>query len=193
MDILEVAKKYRLIIWDFDGTIVNLCVDWKRLKKELMGMLIPYVQNMKNKDLSLNDLIYLLEQKFPRDTIFKIIEEYELKAEYFVNEISLRMIVNFYKLGLLQCILSDNTTKTIKTILNKLQILDFFDTIIGKDSVKKFKPNPEGLRKILKYYNIDKSQILYIGDSWKDEAVAHQEELNFLKLNEIDEKWIKNT
>ena len=42
MDVLEIAGRYKLIIWDFDGTIVNLYVDRKGLKRELLGIVTSY-------------------------------------------------------------------------------------------------------------------------------------------------------
>jgi len=185
MDVLEIAERYKLIIWDFDGTIVKLHVDWKGLKRKLLGIVTSYNIKIK-KNLSLNKLIYLGEQSVSRDIIFKIIERYELKADFSVNEISVRLIEEIHNFEIIQCILSDNMYKTIETILNKLQILDFFDLIISKEFVKRFKPDLEGLRKILRYYSyIDKSHILYIGDNWKDKLIASQEGLNFFEIKGV--------
>jgi len=41
MDVLEIAERYKLIIWDFDGTIVNLYVNCKELKK-LIDIITSY-------------------------------------------------------------------------------------------------------------------------------------------------------
>lgn len=145
MDVLEIAERYKLIIWDFDGTIVNLYVNWKGLKRELLSIGDLYIKI--KKDLFLNELIYLGEQDISKDAIFKIIEKYELKADFSVNEISVRLIEKIHNFEVIQYILSDNMDKTIKTILNKLQILKFFELIISKECVKRFKPNPEGMIK----------------------------------------------
>jgi|GEM_PF-3825786 len=112
MDVLEIAERYKLIIWDFDGTIVKLHVDWKGLKRELLGIVTSYNIKIK-KNLSLNKLIYLGEQSVSRDIIFKIIERYELKADFSVNEISVRLIEEIHNFEIIQCILSDNMYKTI--------------------------------------------------------------------------------
>lgn len=181
MENLEIVNKYDLIVWDFDGTIVNLHVNWEQLKQELHTIL-----NLdKSKLLSLNELIYQGEKIISRDSIFNIIKKYELSANYSINNTALNMILYFYQNNITQCILSDNLYETIKTILLKIGLFDIFSIIISKEYVKKFKPNSEGLKKILSIINIEKNKVLFIGDSWKDTAIAKKENIDIIFINRI--------
>ncbi len=187
MGLLEIIKNYKLIIWDFDGTIVNLHINWNKLKKEVADILSFDQED----NLSLNELIYCGEDFVSREYIFDIIKEYELRAGYSVNDGVLNMILYFYRNNLKQCIFSDNLYETIKRILSNLQIFDIFDLIISKESVKRFKPDSEGLKKILKHYDLERDKILFVGDSWKDEIVAKNESIKFIFVERLENNYEK--
>ncbi len=62
-------------------------------------------------------------------------------------------------------IFSLNFRSTIFSILSKQNLLGKFQYIVGREDVVEWKPDPEGLFKILKYFNISSEQAIYIGDS----------------------------
>jgi len=177
MDILEQElSKYKYIIFDFDGTIVNLHVDWEGLKNKLSRMfnLDFNVLNESLKKLSKEEL----------KVAFKIIEEYENKANYETNSKLIKYICRNDKK---YAIFSDNMLSTILKILNELGIKDKFEIIVGKDSVKNFKPNEEGIIKILNYFNVKdhKKEVIYVGDSKKDEIVARKVNIKFFNIKKL--------
>jgi FMN phosphatase YigB (HAD superfamily) len=78
-------------------------------------------------------------------------------------------------------LLSNNFTDTIKAgaeLYNFAQYVSFF---VGRDMVKKIKPDPEGIKKIHEHFpNIQKSEIIYFGDSEKyDKMVAESYGVTF--------------
>ena len=67
--------------------------------------------------------------------------------------------------------LAVNTNKSDKfavEILKKLGIYDFFDLVVGGDSVTNKKPDPEGILKIIEYFKAKTSETLMIGDGKND-------------------------
>jgi HAD superfamily hydrolase (TIGR01549 family) len=52
--------------------------------------------------------------------------------------------------------------------LQKLGIIDLFDSIITGDDVKKHKPSGEGILKFLNEFNLEKDRVLMVGDSTGD-------------------------
>ncbi|MBD3216171.1 MAG: HAD-IA family hydrolase, partial [Candidatus Lokiarchaeota archaeon] len=46
--------------------------------------------------------------------------------------------------------------------------LDKFDFIVGREDVRRWKPEPEGLIVIKNHYGIENDEMLYIGDMKKD-------------------------
>lgn len=80
-----------------------------------------------------------------------------------------------YKLGIV-------TTKyhyRIDDILKKYQAGDLLDIIVGGDEVKHPKPDPEGVMKVLDQWQMDKSQVLYVGDSLVDARTAQNAGVDF--------------
>jgi len=179
MDALEQElNKYKYIIFDFDGTIVNLHVDWTSLKNTLARMF--------NLDFhSLNEGLKKLN-KDERLTAFKVIEKYESAAEYEVNSKLVRYIYENDKKK--YAIFSDNMMLTISKILTRLGIKNKFELIISKDSVSNFKPDEEGILKILNHFDINNSkkrEVIYVGDNKKDEIVAKKVNIKFLNIRKL--------
>ena len=178
MDALEQElNKYKYIIFDFDGTIVNLHIDWRGLKNTLARMF--------NLDFHLlnEDLKKLNEDELM--VAFKIIEKYEGIAKYEVNSKLVRYICENNKK---YAIFSDNMMLTISKILTKLGIKNKFELIVSKDSVSNFKPNEEGIIKILNHFDINNSkkrEVIYVGDDKKDEIVAKKVNIKFFNIRKL--------
>lgn len=80
-----------------------------------------------------------------------------------------------YKLGVV-------TTKyrhRIEGILEKYKETELFDIIIGGDSVRYPKPDPEGLLQVVEIWNLSKKEVLYVGDSLVDARTAQAAGVDF--------------
>lgn len=53
-------------------------------------------------------------------------------------------------------------------ILAGLGIKDFFELILGPESVKQMKPDPEGIKKVLAAFETVAEKAIMVGDSWVD-------------------------
>lgn len=60
----------------------------------------------------------------------------------------------------------------IVDILDKFDISGVFDVIIGSEDVEQKKPSPEGLSKAVDRLGVEKSEVLYVGDSYIDAEAA---------------------
>jgi len=67
----------------------------------------------------------------------------------------------------------------IEQILNKHNASDLIDVIVGAEDVKIEKPNPEGLLWLIDYLGVEKTDILYIGDSIVDAQTAENAKVKF--------------
>jgi len=68
----------------------------------------------------------------------------------------------------------------IENILNKKNLTDYVDIIIGGEDVINTKPDPEGLLKAIDKLNIKKNNTYYIGDSIIDAQTSKNAEINFI-------------
>lgn len=67
----------------------------------------------------------------------------------------------------------------IEQIFDKFHALDFIDLIIGAEDVKIEKPDPEGLLLAVDNLQLEKEDILYVGDSLVDAKAAENAQVNF--------------
>ncbi|MQY27893.1 HAD hydrolase-like protein [Nocardia aurantia] len=88
--------------------------------------------------------------------------------------------------GCSQIIVSSGKQSLIEQDLRQLGIADFFDEIYSADNTTVHKPDPEVLRDALKYLVFDKkipkSEIVYIGDSYRDLRVAQGNGICFIAV-----------
>ncbi|MHA1294125.1 MAG: HAD family hydrolase [Promethearchaeota archaeon] len=166
----------KVIIFDLDGTIVKLAVNWDFLKNKLSDLFNSlYGDNCKFKSISacLNHIVNKNDEE-QLSNFFDIIRKHELKGIknsqliketiYFINNKERFGVSEKTKLA----VLSLNTRKAIKKALKLAKIYSKIDFIVGREDVRKWKPEPEGILKIQKYFNVKKEEMIYIGDLQKD-------------------------
>ena len=166
----------KVIIFDLDGTIVKLFAPWHALKdvlsqryskrheekcdfKSVSACLGEVVKN--------GDELELLEN-------FEIIRKYELeniKKTELIDEV-VYFIKNKEKFkvdsDVVLTVFSLNTRRTIMESLDIAGISDKIAFIIGREDVRKWKPNPEGLFRIKENFNVSTEQMIFFGDMEKD-------------------------
>jgi phosphoglycolate phosphatase-like HAD superfamily hydrolase len=65
-----------------------------------------------------------------------------------------------------------NRTSTVESLLRHFEIDQYFDPVISAGSLKRPKPDPEGVFKILDAWKLPLEDVSYIGDSALDERSA---------------------
>ena len=105
---------------------------------------------------------------------FNLIRQYELEkitsnepikeTIYFINNKELFGVSHGAKLA----VFSLNTRSTIIKSLEMAGILDKFEFFIGREDVRKWKPEPDGLLKILEHFGVNIEEMIYFGDLEKD-------------------------
>ena len=66
-----------------------------------------------------------------------------------------------------------NRSTTIQNVLNTFGLESYFDIVVSSLDVKKPKPDPESLFKILDFFDITPHEALYVGDTVVDYETAH--------------------
>jgi phosphoglycolate phosphatase len=179
----------KAIIFDFDYTLgdstdgIVLSVNYAL---ENLGLSQKNREDIKKTiGLSLKDTYFALTSKTD-------VSEAEKFSKYFVEKADVVMVENTviydgvkeilrelksdgYKIGIV-------TTKyryRIEKILNRFQAADLVDLIVGSDDVKIEKPNPEGLLWAIDTLQLEKDEVLYVGDSVVDAKTAENAEVDF--------------
>ncbi len=174
-------KKYTTILFDVDGTIIDTD---ELILKTFHQLYDKYLQAKRRSD---EEIFYFsgppirdtLQIEFPFVPIDKIYQEFHdlswnnypnsLREFPHVKEILLQLKDRGYNLG----VITNKLHKTTDYCIELLKMKDIFSLIIGSDDVKKGKPDPEGVNfAIEKFYNVNKSEVLYVGDNASDLQTA---------------------
>lgn len=157
-------ERIKGVIFDFDGVIVKLDVDWQGLREELKDA------------FSLKDVVWMSEILEKIKTIkgnkglkeaYKTIRKYELKNFDNHNLIkkTVPIIGKIKKSGKRVGIFSNNMRTTIDLCLDQFKLNSLIDTVVSKEDVESTKPDPEGFYKILDNWQLSKDEVIFVGYS----------------------------
>lgn len=77
-------------------------------------------------------------------------------------------------------IISTKFRSRIIQILDRFNLTEYFSLIIGGEDVQKHKPDPEGINTAVQNLNVNKKNLLFIGDTVIDAGAAQNAGVNFI-------------
>tara|TARA_B100000902_G_scaffold377886_1_gene410580 strand:- start:329 stop:946 length:618 start_codon:yes stop_codon:yes gene_type:complete len=173
-------RKKNLFIFDLDGVLIDSLPNMKQaLKKTSQNLNIrlnfnvykkyiglPFEEIMRNmgvkKDIQLIKKNYIF---FSSQNLKKIK----------INNVNLRILKKL-KINSKLAIFTSKDSKRTNAIISKYKLFDF---IVTSDDVRKGKPNPSGLFKIIKFFNFKKKDTYFIGDSYYDYKCASNAQVKY--------------
>lgn len=181
------VNNYSKIIWDFDGTIATLHVDWAGLRSALEAALRERDPAAADSAQRLNEYYAALCKRGARSEALAIIDTYESVADYTVVQESVDWLTSadcYPQTDM--AIVSDNLHATIERALAELGVLDRFAIIIAKDDVMESKPHPEGVYSAMKALaDSDKMHYRMIGNSETDVQTAESAGIAYAIIPEL--------
>ena len=166
----------KVIVFDLDGTIVRLVADWHSLRKALNARFTEKnrkAPKFKSMSAILSRIVELGDEEELQQN-FNLMRQYELEkitsnepikeTIYFINNKELFGVSPHARLA----VFSLNTRPTILKSLEITGIIDKFEFFVGREGVRKWKPEPDGLLKILNHFKINAKEMIYFGDLEKD-------------------------
>jgi len=178
------------IVFDLDGTLVDFCLDYQALRAEVRSYLMKL--GVPSSVLFLKENIFEMLRKteiFLKNTgksteeiedvhheAFAIAERYELEAAVSTELSSgaIETLKTLKQMGLKMGICTTNSEKSVRYILNRFRISEFFDVVVTRNSVKQVKPNPEHLEVALKALDVAPEESVLLGDSSTDMLCARE-------------------
>ena len=160
-------KEKKLIIFDFDGVIVESTPRTGELIKEV-GLFIV-------------GLRYLGLLKKITDPAVRMIMSRKINNLKLIPE-----TIDIVKSSSLKkTICSLNSHPVITTILEKHNLEDKFDMVVAIEDVRCPKPFPEGLNKIIDETGIAKEDTIFIGDTRTDRIASFFAGIEYLNINSL--------
>ena len=186
---------YKYIIFDYDGTLVNSLPHWLagyiKILKEF-GIIATKKQVVEHCFGQKNGVVNL-GIKDPEFFYKKLLNEVSPKAINY-PDLFLGVKITLKKLNLNNINLSIVSSSSNKTILEDFKnknIANYFDLIIGYEDVSELKPNPEGIYKIMDFYNdTNPKNYLFVGDSYKDLQAAKNAGVDFCLFKNYKNKIV---
>ncbi|PCJ20646.1 MAG: hypothetical protein COB02_03735 [Candidatus Cloacimonadota bacterium] len=168
--------KYDNYIFDFDGTIATIDVDWISLKKKINTLCI---QNEFRIEQKLN--LKIDQLKAVDSNVFQIIKSFEQNSAD-VDFQEIKPIISFLKKLDVFYVVSNNLRSTVSIVLKKIGLFENCKKIVGIEDIKNSKPSCSAFEVLLPFLNKGKS--IYIGDRETD--------LEFAKNSNIDFKYVRD-
>ena len=175
---------YKLIIFDFDGIIVKPNSFGRKIIN-ILGVDYP-AEGLLAYFITFTKLLPCVRRIFEPCAFSSVTEKL---SKYIPN----KKVVNFIKCtnGYKMAIFSINTKQCIEEHLERRGILKKFDDFIVSSEdvgVGKLKPNPEGLKKILKITKVRPHEAIYLGSGHIDSMTAKNAQIKFVSsLNDLEQ------
>ena len=180
-------SKKKLIIFDFDGVLINseknMELTWNKTIKNFKEYNIPFKQYKKNIGLPFKKILENLNIK--KKDFYLITDKYKKNSLYYQNKIKLfkgvKNLLNKLKKNYKIALFTSKDNLRTKFLLKKFNLK--FNSVIAGNDVKRGKPHPEGLRKIIKQLSYNKNSIFYVGDTIYDYECSKKINIKYIHVN----------
>lgn len=168
---------YKVVIFDLDGTLVRLNLDWAGLKQALARL----YEDRHGTPRSFHPLVPALVEveathgRAEKLVFYDLIEHWENAAarkETTPLEARITLLRDCERLGKKIAIFTQNFKSTAQIIADRFDFTRSIDFIVGKREVAREKPNPEGLVTIMQHFEVSSDECLFIGDSDNDRGAG---------------------
>lgn len=178
-------KNTKLVIFDLDGTLVDaydaIIDSFNYMMKKLH---LPAVDPLTiRRAVGWGDMM-LLSPFIRNNVLGKALEIYRphhkislMKKSHLIY--GARGILKYLKArGYKLAVASNRPSEFSKILIKHLKIDNFFDFMLCGDQLKKGKPDPEIIIKIMDFFSVSKKQTVYIGDMIVDVQAAKRAKVN---------------
>ncbi|HPP29406.1 MAG TPA: HAD-IA family hydrolase [bacterium] len=158
------------VIFDFDGTLVTLSINFKKIKEKILKEAEKHKLKIYNRNLPVLELleeIKKLNGKKGKEFYVRghmILKEEELRASEYTKpgkgavDLLRRLKTKGIKIG----IITRNCRTVVEKVIKKFGIL--YDVMLTRDDVRKVKPDSSHIEKCLQMMGLKKDDVILVGD-----------------------------
>jgi phosphoglycolate phosphatase len=171
------------VVYDLDGTLVQLAVDWTVVTREVAAVLRDH--GVEPDTASLWGLLELSEAAGHRDAVEATIGEHERDGARRSTRLALADgLPHDVPVG----VCSLNAEAACRLALAVHDIDHAVGPVVGRDSVRSEKPDPEGLLKVIDDLGTNPESTVFVGDSERDAETARRAGTGFEWAAEFDQR-----
>ncbi|GIV61743.1 MAG: hypothetical protein KatS3mg044_0609 [Rhodothermaceae bacterium] len=177
-----------LLICDFDGTLASLRVDWPSLKRRLAGV-VQAMGGVWDDASGLDANLRRLRDEHGEPVFQRLcgmVAEAEVSGfDPATVHPGLRAILRA-RGGRPLAVVSANTRRALLEIFTHPVWPVYRPCVIGKEDVRRGKPDPEGLLRACRWFGIAPSRALYVGDAPGDRLAAETAGMVFMDVRFLE-------
>lgn len=186
------------VIFDMDGTLIDTEKikenGWKYAGKclgiEINNKILSEIRGT-NKEYIKSYLFNKLNHSFDFEKLYKLREQFiqnDIEKNGIKTKSGLMEILNYLKSNNYKIALASSSDKrTIKQYLSKIEILDYFDTIVSGDMVKESKPSPEIYLTAVKLLNSKIENCIGVEDSVNGVLSLYRADIKAIMIPDLEE------
>ena len=156
-------RRIKGVIFDFDGVIIRLPVNWRKVRKELVskGLIKKYDSIM----ISLYKAKLVDQELFNK--IHSIVEKYELEAIKKIrrDEQMIESLKNLAKRGFKLALVSKQSSRVLEEVLKMFDLDKEFDVVIGREKILL---REEQIKYVINLLQGNSKDYIFVGDSLSD-------------------------
>lgn len=165
---------YEAVVYDLDGTLVQLNVDWDQARRDLAAKL--RVRGIDVEDATLWTLFERGRERGLTPIVENTLEEHEREGARTSDKLPLaRELPRDEGVGV--CSLNSESACRIALELHGLD--GYVDVLVGRDTLDTYKPDPEPLLAAVRTLGAEPEETLFVGDSERDAITADRAGVDF--------------
>lgn len=170
---------YEGVVYDLDGTLVRLAVDWEATHETVVERLADH--GVDASGMTLWEILNWADDNGARSTVETAISEHERGGAHSSRRLATaEELPRTVPVG----VCSLNCEDACKIALDQHGLTDHVDAIVGRDSVDGRKPDPEPLLRTVERLGVSPDAAVFIGDSGRDEQAANRAGIDFAYVSE---------
>jgi len=163
-----VTAEYDAVVYDLDGTLVRLAVDWSAVRRDTVAA-------VREAGLSAGGSLWsLLDRSHDEgfaDIVEPVIAEHECRGARDANRLpTTAELPREVPVG----VCSLNSEAACRLALRRHGLAAHVDVVVGRDTVDTYKPDPEPLLSAVRDLSATSDRALFIGDSERDQRTAER-------------------
>jgi phosphoglycolate phosphatase len=167
--------KIRAVVFDFDGTLAVLNIDFSQMRDQVFKMMRKY--GIDESSIEEKYLLEIIDEVAPilSKRSSSAAEEFYQKAHLILHEIEMKAaeegrmlpavkeaLISLKRKGIKVGIVTRNCEEAVRKVLPDIE--KFCDVFVSRDSIKKVKPHPEQLTSVLKALHVTGEETVMVGD-----------------------------